>query len=80
MHEEDLNEAEELIEMICEDSDCSKRLKEHLMNVKKILEGNEELKVQKAIHCLEELDLQGISTYMRSQMWDLISLLESMSS
>ncbi|MBT4446149.1 hypothetical protein HOA92_06890 [archaeon] len=76
--QEDLHEAGELIEMICEDSDCSKRLKEHLMEVKKILEGEEELKVQKAIHSVEELDLQGISTYLRSQMWDLISLLESM--
>ena len=76
--QEDLHEAGELIEMICEDSDCSKRLKENLMDVKKILEGDEELRVQKAIHSLEELDIQGISSYLRSQMWDLISLLESM--
>jgi uncharacterized protein (UPF0147 family) len=77
--QDDLFEAIELIEMICGDADCSKRLKENLNGVKIILEGDEELKIQKAVHALEELDLQGISTYMRSQMWDLISLLESLS-
>ncbi len=78
--QEDVHEATEMIEMICEDPDCSKRLKENLSNISKDLLGEEDLKIQKAIHSLEELDLQGISTYIRSQLWELISLLESLAS
>ena len=78
--QEEIHEATELIEMIREDPDCSKRLKENLKNISKNLLGEEDLKIQKGIHAIEELDLQGISSYIRSQLWELISLLESLSS
>ncbi len=78
--QEELFEAGEMIDMICEDPDCSKRLKENLVSIKKILESDQDLNIQKAIHAVEELELQGISSNLRSQMWELVSLLESMTS
>ena len=78
--QEGIHEATELIEMIREDPDCSKRLKENLKDISQNLLGEEDLKIQKAIHAIEELELQGISSYIRSQLWELISLLESLSS
>ena len=78
--QEELFEAGEMIDMICEDPDCSKRLKENLNSIKKILESDQDLNIQKAIHAVEELELQGISSNLRSQMWELVSLLESMTS
>lgn len=76
--QEQLSEAKEMIDMICEDPDCSKRLKENLDSIKKILDSEQDLNVQKAIHAIEELELQGISSNLRGQMWELVSLLESM--
>lgn len=76
--QDQLFEAGEMIELICEDPDCSKRLKESLGLIKKILESEQDLNIQKAIHAVEELELQGISSNLRSQMWELVSLLESM--
>tara|TARA_Y100000310_G_scaffold343061_1_gene448967 strand:- start:1548 stop:1787 length:240 start_codon:yes stop_codon:yes gene_type:complete len=76
--QEELFEAQEMIDMISEDPDCSKRLKENLASIKRILESEQDLNVQKAIHAVEELELQGISSNLRSQMWELVSLLESM--
>jgi hypothetical protein len=76
--QDQLFEAGEMIELICEDPDCSKRLKESLGSIKKILESEQDLNIQKAIHAVEELELQGISSNLRSQMWELVSLLESM--
>ena len=78
--QEELFEAGEMIDMICEDPDCSKRLKENLNSIKKIIESDQDLNIQKAIHAVEELELQGISSNLRSQMWELVSLLESMTS
>lgn len=76
--QEELFEASEMIEMICEDPDSSKRLKENLHSIKQILESQEDLNIQKAIHAIEELELQGISSNVRSQIWELVSLLESL--
>ncbi len=72
-----INEALELIDMLKEDQDCSKKLAAGLEQIKLLLKGTEELKVQKSVHALEELDLQGISSHLRSQIWELISFLES---
>ena len=76
--QEGIFEATQMIEMISEDPDCSKRLKEDLQSIKKILESDEDLFIQKAIHAVEELEMQGISSNLRSQMWELVSLLESL--
>ena len=73
-----IQEALELIEMLTEDQDCSKKVAEGLKGVANLLKGSEELKIQKAIHAIEELDLQGISSHLRNQIWELISFLESM--
>tara|TARA_Y100000310_G_C20158313_1_gene567917 strand:+ start:123 stop:359 length:237 start_codon:yes stop_codon:yes gene_type:complete len=72
-----ISEAIELIDMLKEDQDCSKKLTAGLEQIKILLKSTDELKVQKAVHALEELDMQGISSHLRSQVWELISFLES---
>ncbi|MBT4604425.1 hypothetical protein HOC01_02200 [archaeon] len=75
--ENQIAEALELIEILKEDQDCSKKLGEGLTAISTLLKGDLELRVQKGVHALEELDLQGMPSHLRSQVWELISFLES---
>ena len=74
---EDQEEILEAIEMIKEDQDASKKLKESLDRIASLLKADDSLKVEKAVLELEEINSQGVSSYIRTQLWDLISKLES---
>ncbi len=64
------------LEQLKEDDDSSKRLKERANEVIALLCSDVDLAVEKAIIQLEELS-SSESSYGRTQIWDVISLLES---
>lgn len=72
---------EEVIEhlnQLIEDSETSKSFKEKAKTARGILQNNKELAIDKALLQLEELSSHDMSSYHRTQVWDVISLLESM--
>ncbi len=72
-------EAIENLQALKEESDVSKKFKEKADKVIAILQSNKELNVEKAIMELEEISNSDASTYLRTQIWAVISILESIS-
>ena len=70
-------EAIENLKALKDDSDTSKRFKERASHIITILESKGELTVEKALMELEELNNLDLSTYLRTQIWAIISILES---
>ncbi len=70
-------EAIENLQALKEESDVSKKFKEKANKVIAILESNVQLNVEKAIMELEEMSNSDASTYLRTQVWGVISILES---
>ena len=60
-----------------EESDVSKKFKEKAERVIKILNEDNQLAVEKALFELEELNSLELPVYHRTQVWDVISMLES---
>jgi len=60
-----------------EDGDTSKNLKAKLSQVITLLNSHSELSVDKSLLLLEEVNSLNLSSYHRTQVWDIISLLES---
>ncbi len=60
-----------------EDCDTSKALREKLDRVIILLHGDSEIAVDKALLALGELNSTDLSSYHRTRVWDIISLLES---
>lgn len=67
----------EQLEELKGDADTSKTLKLKLESVLSLLNGDSELAVDKALILLEEINSLDLSSYHRTQVWDIISLLES---
>lgn len=67
-----------LIEQLKNDREMSRRFKERAERIVLILQENSAVGLEKAILELEGLDTMETSSYCRTQIWDLISLLESM--
>ena len=70
----------EAIENLCalkEETDTSKRFKEKVDKIIILLKSDGQLSTEKALSELEELNTLDISTYLRTQIWAIISLLES---
>ncbi len=70
-------EAIENLRSLKDDSDTSKRFKEKAEKIIILLQSNGPLSIEKALSDLEELNTLDISTYLRTQIWAIISLLES---
>jgi uncharacterized protein (UPF0147 family) len=68
------------LEMIGEDQDSSKKIKETIKKTINLLQENNELCVEKAVLELEDLNQQNVSQYLRTQLWDVLSQLESLNS
>ena len=67
----------EALEMIKEDQDASKKLKENISQVITLLKTEgEDLRVEKAIHQLEEMNNNSVTSYIKTMLWDVISSLE----
>ncbi|MEK6900762.1 MAG: UPF0147 family protein [Nanoarchaeota archaeon] len=60
-----------------EDPDTSKRFKEKAQQIIVLLSGPADMAVEKALLALEELNSFDLSSYHRTQVWDVISMLES---
>tara|TARA_Y100000310_G_scaffold343131_1_gene449373 strand:+ start:8656 stop:8889 length:234 start_codon:yes stop_codon:yes gene_type:complete len=73
----DVSSVLEMLEEIQSDSLASKRLKEKITEIISILNDSNELKIDKAIHELEGLNGMEIPSYNRTQLWDVVSMLES---
>mgnify|MGYP001560670749 FL=1 len=58
--------------------DYNKKLKEKITAVILILNQDAELTIEKALSELEELNSLNLSSYHRTQLWDVASLLESL--
>ena len=79
-----MEEMTQIIEAISElqnDNTVPKNIKTKLQSVSIILQGKDEemsIKVNKALDELEELsDDANIQSYTRTQLWNIVSLLES---
>lgn len=71
-------EAIALLETLKEEFDSNKKAKEKLSGVIAILDKNADLAVEKALIELEELNSLNLPSYHRTQVWGVVSLLESM--
>lgn len=71
-------EAINILSTLIEDAETSKFFKEKAKVAIIILQNKKELALDKAIHELEELGSHEMPSYYRTQVWDVISLLESM--
>ena len=77
MNSEVLKEAISYLELLKEETDLSKRCKEQTNKVINILGSNGDLFIEKALIELEELNNVEMPSYHRTQIWDVVSLLES---
>ncbi len=71
-----VNEIVQLLEEIAADQMVSKRLKEKISEIITLLNNQQELCVEKAIQELEGLNGIDIPSYNRTQLWDVVSMLE----
>ncbi len=60
-----------------EDPDISKRFKEKTAQIILLLTQDSDIAVDKALFALEELNATDLSSYHRTKVWDVISMLES---
>jgi uncharacterized protein (UPF0147 family) len=75
-----MTQVNEIIEYLKElqlESDVNKRFKEKANIVVSILSNNADLAIEKSLHELEELNSVDMPSYHRTQVWDVISMLES---
>ena len=66
------------LEELKEEFDSNKKLKEKMDVVISILRKNPDLVIEKALSELEELNSLNLPSYHRTQIWDVVSLLESL--
>ncbi|MBI2102817.1 UPF0147 family protein [Candidatus Woesearchaeota archaeon] len=67
----------ELLQSLIDDEDSGKVFRERTAAIVSLLNSNAELAVEKALLELEELNTLDLSSYHRTQVWDVVSLLES---
>lgn len=66
----------QLLEEIAADQLVSKRLKEKISEIITLLNNQQDLCVEKAIQELEGINGTDIPSYNRTQLWDVVSMLE----
>ena len=66
------------LEELKEEFDTSKKLKEKTDKIITILVESTDMAVEKALIELEELNSLNLPPYHRTQVWDVLSLLESL--
>ena len=70
-------EVVEYLEQLREDPDATKKFKEKADVIITILTNEPELAADKALFILEEMNSGDLPSYHRTQVWDVISMLES---
>ena len=66
------------LEEMKEESGISKLFKEKADSVIGLLQSNQSLCIEKAVAVLEDVESLEISSYHRTQVWEVVSMLESM--
>lgn len=66
------------LEQLGNDQDISKRIREKTEKVIAVLRENSDLAIDKALLQLEELESLEMTSYCRTQIWDIASRLESL--
>ncbi len=77
MNKQQVTEVIEYLSELKEEPDCCKRFKEKAASVITILSSDVELPIEKALMELEDLNNIDMPSYNRTQVWDVISMLES---
>lgn len=77
MTKEHLEKALEELSLLIEEGEVSKKCLDKIQRAIIILKRSDELCVQKALHELEEMSSYDLSAYHRTQVWGIISSLES---
>ena len=72
-----VDQAVECLSALQEESDFNKKCKAKAQVVITLLLSNEELAIDKALGEMEELTTIDLPIYHKTQVWDIISLLES---
>lgn len=72
-----LDDAVSVLSSLKEESDVSRRFKEKAEHIIFLLSHQDRVAVEKALLELEELEEFDLPVYHRTQVWDVISLLES---
>lgn len=80
MEKEKISKIIESLESLKEDQMTVKRVKDKADEIISLLKDNPESNVDKALRGLEELDDADIPSYDRTLIWDIISMLESLTS
>ncbi len=75
---EALNEIVSSLKALKEESDISRRVKEKADQIILLLNSDNQMAVEKALLELEEINSMDLSSYHRTQVWAVISLLESL--
>ena len=65
------------LEEMKEESGINKRFKKSANEVISLLQNNSLLAVEKAVSILEDVGSSDISSYHRTQVWEVVSMLES---
>ncbi|MBS3136190.1 UPF0147 family protein [Candidatus Woesearchaeota archaeon] len=79
MADNELQDVIEVLEELCEDTSVPKNVKEKFSEMINSLKSSKELsiKVNKALHGLDEIgDDTNLQPYVRTQIWNLVSMLE----
>lgn len=80
MSNSQVTEAVQHLEALNREFDISKRFKEKTEIVITLLRSEADLAIEKALLELEELNFLEMSSYNRTRVWDVISMLESIKS
>ena len=77
IHPQPINDAVGLLHILMGEEDSGKVFCERAAKVISLLQNNSELAVEKALLELEDLNMLDLPSYLRTQIWDVVSLLES---
>jgi len=66
------------LEQLGNDPEISKRIREKTEKVIAVLRENSDLAIDKALLQLEELESLEMTSYCRTQVWDIAGMLESL--
>ena len=79
MSKEELQDTIELLEELCDDNTVPRNIKAKFQGmVSELKDGSEiSIKVNKALHDLDEIaDDTNLQPYVRTQIWNIVSMLE----
>jgi uncharacterized protein (UPF0147 family) len=79
MDEEQIREIIEVLEEMCEESSVPRNIRAKFQEMITCLRSSEEMsvKVNKALHDLDEIgDDMNLQPYIRTQIWNIVSMLE----